>query len=366
VEEKSSAFSMRNPILAKSQWLIGYLIWWILPGSIHLFVLQNAYSYPMDVVLFDSFISFILLALLGLSLWYLVRYSSFSKAQLVRTIRTLFLSMLFLFVIWAGLSYLFLSLYTANSQDIFVETGFWRALIFLPSYLLLMVFYALISFQEQINDHQIQEMRIHNLLKETELNALKSQINPHFLFNSLNSASSLTLYDPPKAHTMIVKISDYFRGSLMLGKKKYSTLQEELDFSMLYLEIEKARFGDKFSVAAHLPDTLQRVQIPSYTLQPLVENAIKHGVYESSIPIKLDILVKQQGDVVVISFENNLDPDAGASTRKGTGTGLRNVEKRLQLAFGGENVMSWTKSDHHFKVEVRIPMTTKMEEHENE
>lgn len=354
---------MRNPIITKPLWLTLYLIWWILPGSIHSFVLMKAFDLNTNMILLDSIISFSVFAVFGLSIWFMVRFSSFDIDNRQKSLQNLIIAMVLIFVFWTGITYLIMSILFTNYSPIFYDTLIWRGLLFLPVYLLIIAMYFLLSSQEKISNHELVESRMQTLIKETELNALKSQINPHFLFNSLNSASSLTVYDPVNARKMIVMISDFFRGSLMMGKKPFHTIAEEIDHALLYLEIEKARFGDKINIEINLPEEIKKVYIPSLLLQPIVENAVKHGVYESSIPILIKFNFTQKADGYEIRISNNLDSDAGNSG-KGTGTGLKNVASRLELAFDKKDLLVLKNSENEFVVKIFIPTKLNLESDE--
>jgi len=266
---------MGNPIVAKSSWLILYLFWWILPGSIHSFVLVKAYDFEPWIATMDSLLSFIFLALFLVSLWWMVRFSVSDDIPIGRMIVNHLIALTVVFLLWIGLSMLLMNVLYNQFELDFAKTIPWRMLIFLPVYLLIIAVYYLLSYQDKLRDHQLFESQMQAQLKESELLALKSQINPHFLFNSLNSVSGMLLIDSHKAREMLVKISDFFRGSLVLGKKMFIPLEEELDHIMLYLEIEKARFGEKIVIVNRLEDASLKIEIPSLILQPIVENAVK-------------------------------------------------------------------------------------------
>jgi two-component system, LytTR family, sensor kinase len=130
-----------------------------------------------------------------------------------------------------------------------------------------------------------------SLVKEAELHALKSQINPHFLFNSLNSISSLTMTDPLKAQEMVINLSSLMRYSLKHDQVDKVPFSEELKNNQLYLQIEKVRFGNKFNAVFDIDDKCLNANIPNMILQPLYENAIKYGVYEATEPV--DIITRK-------------------------------------------------------------------------
>ena len=136
---------------------------------------------------------------------------------------------------------------------------------------------------------------------------LRSQINPHFLFNSLNSVSSLTITDPDKARMMVIKLSELMRYALSRKDEQPVTLQSELDNLRLYLDIEKVRFGDRLEIEEKIDPGCLRAMLPVMILQPLYENAIKHGVYESTKKVMIRTSVQFVSSFVEIAIINTLD-----------------------------------------------------------
>jgi LytS/YehU family sensor histidine kinase len=191
-------------------------------------------------------------------------------------------------------------------------------------------------------------------VREGELKMLRSQINPHFLFNSLNSVSSLTVTDPLKAREMIVKLSDFMRYSLSSRNEQPVTMKTEMESLRLYLQIEKVRFGDRLVIEEDIEEECLAALMPGMLLQPLYENAVKHGVYESTEEVVIRTSVKKGNDMVVISVSNNVDTDS-VVTKKGAGIGLKNVSSRLELFFGDTGQLNINRTDDSFNVTVRFP-----------
>jgi two-component system LytT family sensor kinase len=190
------------------------------------------------------------------------------------------------------------------------------------------------------------------LLLETRLDALQSQINPHFLFNTLNSVSSLVRFDPDRARELIVKLSKILRR--LLGKHdEFVQLREEIEFVDNYLDIEVARFGrDKLRVYKHLnPDTLD-VVIPSMLLQPLVENSIKHGLSPKVDGGSITLRSRLQDGKLMIQVEDDgvgmsAPPAVAAQAGSGRGIGMINVAERLHVLFGDDGKMTVQSRDGH-------------------
>ncbi len=174
-----------------------------------------------------------------------------------------------------------------------------------------------------------------------ELNALRAQINPHFLFNALNTIVSLCRTDSEQARNLIIELSDFFRRSLK-SSRDFITLQEEIQQVDSYLTLEKARFGDRLSIIKNIDESAENVSIPSFTLQPLVENAVKHGLLSRANGGTVTISAKKEGAVIEIQIQ---DDGQGISCEdmkqifdcgfgKGAGVGLTNVNERLKNIYG--------------------------------
>jgi LytS/YehU family sensor histidine kinase len=233
----------------------------------------------------------------------------------------------------------------------------WRSLIGLLFYTIIVSIYYLLIYYTNFREKLQQESELNALVKEAELRSLKYQINPHFIFNSLNSISSLTISDPDKAREMTINLSTFLRGTLSKNEKQKTKLSEELDNVRLYLKIERVRFEGKFELTEELSDECLNMEVPNMILQPLFENAIKHGVYESLNLVKINLSCKREGDYLKITVANNYDKDA--APRKGEGIGLKNIRNRLQLIYNQDNLLRVNKADGKFSVDIFIPLGEK-------
>ena len=218
--------------------------------------------------------------------------------------------------------------------------------------LIILTYYLFVSLSN-LSEKKAKEAQLESLVKETELKMLRSQINPHFLFNSLNSISSLTITDPEKARDMVVKLSEFMRYALSRKDEQPVTLQSELENLRLYLDIEKVRFGDKLTAEEHIDPACLEVKVPVMLLQPLYENAVKHGVYESTEKVTIKTTVSVSDGHFEIIISNNYDPDA--KSVKGTGTGLLNVSRRLELLYGNNAWLKTEKLNNVFTLRIYLP-----------
>ena len=183
-----------------------------------------------------------------------------------------------------------------------------------------------------------REAQLVKQLVEAELRALRAQINPHFLFNSLNSVAALIVADPRAAEEMIIRLAKIFRHVLTYHDRPFSSVNEEISFLETYLEIEKVRFGERLQVHFDVQEAVAQLSVPTLILQPLVENSIKHGLGPKVGENQLTIRARKQTDYLELTVEDN-GVGAGAPRklpeRKSTGLGLRNVEERLQTLYHG-------------------------------
>jgi hypothetical protein len=195
--------------------------------------------------------------------------------------------------------------------------------------------------------------------QHAELRALRYQVNPHFLFNTLNSLSSLVLTDQrERAERMILNLSTFFRTSLSGDPTEDVSLAEEIALQRLYLDIEGVRFPDRLRVEVDLPERLAGAQVPGLILQPLVENAVKHGVSRTTQPMTVRIAARERDGRLVLTVENRGEaPACLPGQPDGAGVGLRNVRDRLAARFGDTAQCAWRALDPGwFEVELSLPI----------
>ncbi|MDR2561775.1 MAG: histidine kinase [Holophagales bacterium] len=202
-----------------------------------------------------------------------------------------------------------------------------------------------------------QELRV--MAREAELRALRAQLNPHFLFNSLNSISALTTADPAKAREMCVLLADFLRKGLRLGEKQSVALSEELDLLKNYFAIEQIRFAPRLTVEWNISDACLCAEIPTLLLQPLAENAIKHGIAQTIEGGTVRLRAEAKGELAMIELENPADDFAAVASTKGLGLGLRQVQQRLATFFGEEALLQASRGGGTFKVRLNFPLVLK-------
>ena len=194
-------------------------------------------------------------------------------------------------------------------------------------------------FSLRIAERERQLSELKEQAYGAQMRALRYQINPHFLFNTLNALATLIEEGEAKnAERMVLSLSAFLRSTLALDPMQDITLAEELDIQARYLEVERERYSDRLTVSLDVPDQLKRARVPSLILQPLVENAVKHGVGALDQAVRIRIRADADRNILSIHVENDAPDEARAST--GTGTGLRNVAQRLATRFGDQAGLS--------------------------
>lgn len=208
--------------------------------------------------------------------------------------------------------------------------------------------------QEEHKENEQRKTEAEKMAREAELFKLRQQLQPHFLFNSLNSISALAVSQPQQARTMIQQLSDFLRGTLKKEEQQQINWREELQYLNLYLEIEKVRFGHRLSTKiTSAPDT-DTMQLPSMLLQPLVENAIKFGLYDTTEPIVISINAAAENNNLVVTVQNPFDAET-AGRGQGLGFGLTSVQRRLYLLYGRNDLLQITVSDSEYRTTLKIP-----------
>ena len=210
---------------------------------------------------------------------------------------------------------------------------------------------------DEQKDSEHRKTDAEKLAREAELYKLRQQLQPHFLFNSLNSISALITIQPAQARKMIQQLSDFLRGTLKKEEKQWMSLEDELQHLQLYLEIEKVRFGHRLNTAVNSDETAGKLQMPSMLLQPLVENAIKFGLYDTTEPVTISIAATHENNYLIITIQNPFDPET-SSPKQGTGFGLSSVQRRLYLLFARTDLLNTRYTDNQFTTVIKIPQAS--------
>ena len=214
--------------------------------------------------------------------------------------------------------------------------------------------YRMMILSQSYADKTASEEKLRTALTETKLSALKAYVNPHFLFNSLNSVNALITIEPEKARVMLVNLSEYFRYSSKQKDNTFIPFKDELHYTLTYFEIEKLRFADRIRLNTEIDEDAELFDVPVMILQPIFENIIKHAVSGSLGMITIDFKVKVEGEFLRISLLNNYDEDS--IVNKGTGIGFSTTAQRLALLYDKKDLFSYSRNDGNFKLWLDIPI----------
>ncbi len=306
-----------------------------------------------EISLVDSLVSNVLLAALSSGALFSVQYNR----PEIKKLAVLFTGFLISAGLWIwAVTQILTELYLEETRYLeFLKT---TAIIrFLWGFFTITLF-ALIGwityfFKEQL-DEKARNSEVMRLSREAELMHLRQQLQPHFLFNTLNSVSALIGSDPVAAKKMVIQLSDFLRGTLKKEDHKPVPLIEELKYLELYLEIEKVRFGHRLETAIEIEPPAGDLLIPVFLLQPLVENAIKFGLYDVIDNVRIEIRAFSKEAYLELSISNPFDPSTSGAVA-GTGFGLAAVSRRLFLLFNRNDLLEVRNSHNTFTVLLKIP-----------
>lgn len=341
---------MPTSLIKTVQFRVAFSTWWWSWGFVQVIVFQRL-GLSIKIAIYDSAITNLLLAgitlLIAVSLQYYTpqknKYGYILVLCAVLSLLWLFISRAILFLIIANESNY--NIFFDQSKIIRLAVGF----LMVGCMALISVLWKTLQDQQEIESRKAEADR---LSKEAELNNLRQQLQPHFLFNSLNSINALIHSQPAAARTMIQQLSDFLRGTLKKEQSQWMSIEEELQHLQLYLEIEKVRFGHRLSTV--VINNADGLKMPALLLQPVVENAIKFGLYDTTDDITIRIEASQEENNLLIKVSNPFDAET-ASPRKGTGFGLSSVQRRLYLLFGRNDLVKTEAVENIFTTTIKIP-----------
>ena len=344
---------MKHPFINSKILLFYYAVFWLVIGTSNLLIQYLWYGTNLSEAFLSSLSVFFLYPVLGASIWFMIKYNSLENSELSWVILYHLIGATIINAIWVYLSFMITKIVDETHLEVLYETLPSRIFSGYIMYTIYAVFFYAINYYQSLKEKINKEAELKSLVREAEISALKSQINPHFLFNSLNSISSLTISSPEKAQEMVINLSAFMRYSLQHDQDETVSLKDELENIKLYLSIEKIRFGKKLNTVFNVEENCHNYQIPNMILQPLFENAIKYGVYEAIKPVTITTSCKSEENHVLICIENEYD---GSSVKnRGEGIGLRNIKQRLELIYGNTELFRITDTKTSFKVELLLP-----------
>lgn len=327
-------------------------------GIIYCLYLALQVRLPVHIAVLDASVNTLLFVIISMVLPYSANYIELKISQLLKFVLIHFLAASSINILLSVLYSIVMSaMPLGGDYNLFTTNAYlWRWTIFYFMYLVVQTInYTLLFYNSAVNS-EIQEARMFTQLKEAELRSLRYQINPHFLFNSLNSIVSLISIDAQAAQNMLIKLSEFFRFSLKHEFNAIIPLKEEIEAIQHYLSIEKLRFPETLQVQIHCPPETLTEAVPALLLQPILENAIKHGVYQALSQVAINISSCIKENYLVITVENDFEPTVSPESNKSTGIGLQNVKNRLHNMYGSTELLETSKTDNTFTVKIFIPL----------
>jgi two-component system, LytTR family, sensor kinase len=324
---------------------------WLVWSFVHVVLLQN-WQVPLNTAITDAFVCNLLLAAICMLVSNNLRYYRPRRGRYV-----------YMLILCGAISGLWALVVRFALHDLFDDETYSS---FLRSSMPVRFTIALLATgcmglvselwyaQEEHTETEQRSMAASQLARDAELSKLRQQLQPHFLFNSLNSISALVTSRPEQARRMIQQLSDFLRGTLKREENQWITLEEELQHLQLYLEIEKVRFGHRLHTEMTHDEGTATHRIPHMLLQPVVENAIKFGLYDTTEAVTIRIATALEDEYLQITVENPFDPET-SSPKQGTGFGLSSVQRRLYLLFARNDLLTTTVEGNLFTTTVKIP-----------
>jgi len=338
--------------------VISYAGLWLLMGAGFLYLLIFSGGWDFQIALTDTLISTLSLFVMLTVLRYVVRFSVNTPRGMYLKVPAVLFTGALLVIIWLYFSMMMVGTAAGNIENYpeFVHnTQEMRALWGGAASILVNLMFLVFFMEQRNQEANHRALQLEDLVRQTELHALKNQLNPHFMYNSLNSISSLTHSNPDKAREMLICLSDFLRYALKQDALQMTTLAQELDNVQLYLNIERIRFGDRLQTSFEALDArLTRLEVPVMILQPLFENSIKHGLQKTPGNVMIQFRAEETGEnTITISVKNTYDKEFDRF--RGEGVGLGNIRNRLRLIYGNPKLLSVHAGQEHFTVSMVLP-----------
>jgi two-component sensor histidine kinase len=361
-----------HPILSNRtrQWL--YQSAWIAVGAGMAGILVVVVGRPLPAAIAEAVPMTVLYAFMCLSAWWVCRAAPLGRTPASRVVTMLLGSAVFSSLLWAVLAGVWaaavdrllaglpaagaaVTLLPVDGRHMRSETFGVYAIAGVPLFLGSAAVHYLIDAFESSRAAERAALEAQVVARDAELRALRAQLNPHFLFNSLNSINALIGTDPEGARRMCERLGDFLRRTLALAACESVPLEQEMALIEHYLGIERVRFGSRLKSAIDIDDAVLACAVPPLVLQPLVENALKHGVSDRVEGGEIRIVARRENDMLRVTVMNPYDEDIPA--RPGAGVGLDNVRRRLHTVAPRHARLSTSRAAGVFRAELVLPAT---------
>ncbi len=351
-----------HPILSNRGALVLYLVVFLLVGLVLAALLSTSSDIQWSAAIVFCAPLTVLFGIICLSSWYICRSFPLKTTSLVQIAGVFIVAA----VISTGVWILVAEFYAAYLSDVSFAASLSNRtptqFLFLGGagiglYLLSVAVHYVLMMFEQSKENERKALELQLLAQTAELKALQSQVNPHFLFNSLNSISALTTKDPQSARSMTLMLADFLRQTLKAGTSELIPLQDELSLCRKFVEIEQVRFGPRLQLREQANEKTLPCLVPPLILQPLVENAVTHGIAHLVDGGTIVLSAELRSGRLCVRLENPCDPDRPKS-KKG-GLGVPNVRKRLLALSEAEGRLDVIEDNSTFVAELTLPVLQK-------
>jgi two-component system, LytTR family, sensor histidine kinase AlgZ len=346
-----------HPILGDRLRLRLHLIAWGLAGAVVALLVHVLLDIPWTESLVFGIPMGLVAAPVSLSAWYLCRAMPLSRTSALRIGGTAAGAALVTASLWAGLGRLWWQLLGATGFALSADgmAGLFTLLVGLGAlgYLLAVTVHYVLQASQESTAAERRALESQVAQRDAELRALRAQIDPHFLFNSLNSVIGLMSADVEQARTMCLRLAEFLRDSLTLGAEDRIPLAREIALAEQYLSVERIRFGSRLQVHTDVTPDAAAVGLPPLILQPLVENAVRHGVATLIEGGEIRVSAAVTGQRLFVVVSNPYDPDA---RRRGTGIGMDIVRRRLAATFGERAALAVEAQDGTYRASITVPV----------
>ncbi len=321
--------------------------------------LNNELSRPILAAFLALFVS-------GIVISHLMRTFIVHRGWLKFSLLKLFLPVVIttgFFALVLGVLQLSFSALIVGRSDIFASLNFSNGfVIWLNWWMILMIWclvYFAFHFFERSRNEEIKNLRLEAMRTEVELNNLKSQLNPHFMFNSMNSIRALIDENPVIAKESITKLSNILRNTLLMGRKRLVGIEEELSLVEDYLRLEQVRYEERLRAKVEMDPSCIGCLIPPLMVQTLVENGIKHGISKLPLGGEINVIVSRTDRMLSISVENT-GTLSGSDNPQSTGIGIANTRQRLELIYEGKATFDLFASDGKVHAHITLPIQSNL------
>ncbi|MBT1702763.1 sensor histidine kinase [Chryseosolibacter indicus] len=335
--------SYRTTVIANVSWIAGWTV-------IQALILYIVVGLNLYLSVTDALVNNILLAMAGYAMFQGLKYyhPGLTYQLIAATVLTAFAVLLF----QLATTQIF-----PDNEDYLNFVNNWIIIRGIINWLMLAVVTVLswlwFNIKEQ-KESELRKLTTEKLAREAELASLRQKLQPHFLFNSLNSINALIGSRPEEARKMVQQLSDFFRSTLKKDDQQLVPFSEELQHLELYLDIEKVRFGHRLKTHIEHDDDALGLVLPALLLQPVVENAIKFGLYDTTGEIIIRIKARTENNFLVVTVENPYDPET-SKPKQGTGFGLNAIQRRLYLLYARQDLLTTMQDEVTFSTQIRIP-----------